>query len=128
MDYLSDHIDFDAQCGDWKVVKQLEIKAGTKPEQIAKLLSEIRAEADAMTYKKLGIKTDLLNAAAKSIAKGGKADYDSLSKSISSLSGSEAKKAIKESVPDKKLEPLALSYLLAKVISESGFPASGQII
>lgn len=114
VDLYEDHIIFDAQHGSWKATEELEISKATKQADIVQCISRIRNVSNSKAYSYLGIKTDVLDQFLRSVS------VKSLDDAIAAIGSSSAKKAVAAASPDKKLEPIALSYLIAKALASSG--------
>lgn len=114
VDLYQDHIIFDAQHGSWKVEESMEISKSTKASEIAQCISKIRNVSNTKAYSYLGIKTDVIDQFLSTVK------IKSLDEAIATIGGSVAKKAVASASPDKKLEPIALSYLIAKAFASAG--------
>ncbi len=115
IDIYSDHLIFEAKCGNWVVSKAMALGASVTNDQAAQFLTDISRTAEQQAYDVLGIKTKALDTFAQTIAKEAKG---SLANAVLSLSKSGAKSVVQRSVPDRKLETVARAYLLKKVMSE----------
>ncbi len=125
MDDASDYVDFMVKYGDWVSIKRLAIRPDTKPEEVVFHLAGIRSTIDNKSFPLLGINTAVLDVLAAKVTFGKKKNYEDLSKAISELSGTDAKRAVEEACKGNlQLPKLAKIYLLGKVISSLDFDSS----
>jgi hypothetical protein len=121
LDEPEEYIDFMAKYKDWISIRRLGIRPDTKPEEIVQYMAGIRTVIDNKSYPLLGIKTEVIDAYSSKITAGMRKSYDSLSKAIAALGGSETKSVLDSACENKDLKPLAEVYLLGKTITGLGF-------
>lgn len=121
MEEPSEYVDFMARYKDWITIKRLGIRGDTKPEEITHHLAGIRAVIDRKAYSFLDIDTASLDAYASKITAGMRKGYSSLVNVATSLGNSETKSTLKKACGDKKLMPIAETYLLGKAMTNIGF-------
>ena len=119
-----EHIDFTAKYRDWVSIRRMAIYGDTKPEEVAYHLAGIRGVADIKSAVFLGIDTAALDDYSLKVVGGSKKGYRNLADAIARMDSTEAKGVVSASCPDKSLVPVAQSYLLGKIILDSGYNAS----
>ena len=121
MDEPEEYIDFMAKYRDWIAIRRLGIRPDTKPEEIVHHMAGVRSLIDGKSYMFLGIKTSVLDEYAGRLTSGMRKSYESLSKAVQSISGSETRSVLEASCENKELTPIAETYLLGKVVTNLGF-------
>jgi hypothetical protein len=121
LDEPEEYIDFMAKYKDWISIRRLGIRPDTKPEEIVHHMAGVRSVIDNKSYLFLGIKTGVLDEYAGRLTSGMRKGYESLSKAVQSMSGSETKSVLENSCENKELTPIAEAYLLSKVVTNLGY-------
>ncbi len=110
-------INFRVKYGNLKVSKSLDIKKSSDEESVTKYLTEIDFWINDNIYKIFKINRVILDKFIDSY--GIKREHISFSSVADILSSKESKKVVSESCEgDKKLEPIARSYLIGRVLEK----------
>ena len=115
-----EEIAFVARHKDWMVVKKLLIEQNTLPEEIALALASIDKTMVRKSYDYTGIKTDIIEAYAATVAKKGRT-FSNLSAIFGSLSPGTVKAALLPACPTPAHYPIAESYFVKKLLEEIGY-------
>jgi Glu-tRNA(Gln) amidotransferase subunit E-like FAD-binding protein len=121
MDEPEQYVDFMVKYKDWISIRRQSFDRGTKPEEIAYVLSTIRSSIEKRYYSILGIDTGKLDQYVAKIAQG--KGYSGLAKIAGALDSKDTKEAASDACADKNLKKVAESYIVAKAIETAGIKA-----
>ncbi len=120
MEGMQDEIVFTARNKDWMVVKKFLVVENTKPEEVSLALASIDKTLVRKSYEYAGIKADVVEAYAMTVAKKGRT-FSNLSAVFGSLQPGVVKAALLPACPTPELYPIAESYFVKKLLEEVGF-------